>query len=508
MKPTVILAMTMGLAVSARTVVAQDTERPERGREGVTAPSGGAGSRWGGPGGGQQPWLPPLWTALDANGDGVIDADEIARAPESLKKLDRNRDGRLTMDEAMSPRPGGMRGPGGQGFEAGGPQGQRPDGSRGNERFAPTTRADGTLDLAMLWSQGRAVGTGPVRFSHPPMRLEDIERITPYGLMVGGHVCPIDHGYFYPRPLTPGQPHFDVMSPADGHIVMISHRTQLTGSTEQQRDYDDYALHIEHSATFYTFYDLLTQLDPAIAQQLDDATRDRFARRQMGPPIHVRIPVKAGQVVGKVGGRSLDIAVINTEVKLPGFLTPRLYGHYAWRVHVVDPFDYFDEPLRSPLLKLNTRKVDPPFGKIDYDIDGRLVGNWFREGSGGYPGDGRDPRGYWMGHLAFAYHHVEPSVVIVSVGDFGGQPRQFAVKGNGPDPAKVSAKDGIVKYELVYAPVNSSGEPIELPPHMRGVQGVLLAQVLENRKLTMEVFPGKTAAAVTGFTTGAETYER
>jgi len=378
----------------------------------------------------------------------------------------------------------------------------------GNEPFAPTTRADGTLDLAMLWSQGRAVGTGPVRFSHSPMRLGDIEQITPYGLMVGGHVCPIDHGYFYPRPLTPGQPHFDVMSPADGHIVMISHRTQLTGSTEQQRDYDDYALHIEHSATFYTFYDLLTQHDPAIAQQLDDATRDRFARRQMGPPIHVRIPVKAGQVVGKVGGRSLDIAVINTEVKLPGFLTPRLYGHYAWRVHVVDPFDYFDEPLRSQLLKLNTRKVDPPFGKIDYDIDGRLVGNWFREGSGGYPGDGHDPRGYWMGHLAFAYHHVEPSVVIVSVGDFGGQPRQFAVKGNGPDPAKVSARDGIVKYELVYAPVNSSGEPIELPPHMRGGQGVLLAQVLENRKLTMEVFPGKTAAAVTGFTTGAETYER
>jgi hypothetical protein len=160
------------------------------------------------------------------------------------------------------------------------------------------------------------------------------------------------------------------------------------------------------------------------------------------------------------------------------------------------------------LLKLNPRKADPPFGKIDYDIDGRLVGNWFREGSGGYPGDRRDPRGYWMGHLAFAYHHTEPSVVIVSIGDFNGQPRQFAVKGNGPDPAKMSAREGIVKYELVYAPLNNSGEPIELPPHMRGVQGVLLAQVRENRKLTVEVFPGKTAAAVTAFTTGARTYER
>ncbi|MBM3272323.1 hypothetical protein FJY94_03575 [Candidatus Kaiserbacteria bacterium] len=370
------------------------------------------------------------------------------------------------------------------------------------------TRSDGTLDLNQLWSRGRAEGKGPVRFTHSPMRLEDIERITPMGLMVGGHVCPIDHGYFYPKPLKPGQPYFDVYSPTDGFIVMVSHRTQLTGSTEHRREYDDYALHIEHSATVYTFYDLLTSLDPAILRELDASTRDRFTRKQMGPPIQVRIPVKAGQVVGKVGGRSLDMAVIDTSTRLKGFLTPSLYGHYAWRVHVVDPFDYFDQPLRSQLLKLNPRQVDPPFGKIDYDIDGRLVGNWFREGSGGYPGDRRDPRGYWLGHLAFAYHHVDPSVVIVSIGDFDGRPRQFGVWGNGPDPAKVSAADGLVKYDLVYAPFNSNGTPIELGPQMRGVQGVLLVQLVENRKLKVEAFPGKNAASVTGFTAGAKNYER
>ncbi len=46
-------------------------------------------------------------------------------------------------------------------------------------------RADGTLDLAMLWSQGRAIGKGPVWFTHSPMRLADIKGITLYGLMVG-----------------------------------------------------------------------------------------------------------------------------------------------------------------------------------------------------------------------------------------------------------------------------------------------------------------------------------
>jgi len=67
---------------------------------------------------------------------------------------------------------------------------------RGNPRFNQTTRPDGTLDLGMLWSQGRAGGQGPVRFTHSPMRVEDIQTIVPYGMMVGGHVCPIDHGYF------------------------------------------------------------------------------------------------------------------------------------------------------------------------------------------------------------------------------------------------------------------------------------------------------------------------
>lgn len=391
-------------------------------------------------------------------------------------------------------------------------QAQQTEGNRdkrGGRSSSPSiTRVDGTLDLNQLWSGGRADGKGTVRFTHSPMRLEDIERIMPYGMMIGGHVCPIDHGYFYPKPLKPGQEHFDVHSPADGHIVLISHRTQLTGSTEKRREYDDYALHIEHTGTFYTFYDLLTRLDPAIVKQLDETTRNRFAEKKMGPPVQLRIPVKGGQPVGKIGGRSLDISVVNTEVRLKGFLTPSLYGHYAWRVHVVDPFDYFDEPLKSQLLKLNVRKDAPPFGKIDHDIEGRLVGNWFLEGSGGYSGDRRDPRGYWMGHLAFAYHPVETSRVIVSIGDFDGRPKQFAVVNNAPDPAKISTTHGVVKFELVYAPFSSSGEKIELPPQMRGVQGVLLAELMENRQLKMEVFPGKTASSVTEFGAGAKIYER
>ena len=63
----------------------------------------------GGPGapGGNHP-LPPIFAALDANGDGVLSASEIANAPAALKKLDKNGDGQLTPDEYRPPRPGGQ----------------------------------------------------------------------------------------------------------------------------------------------------------------------------------------------------------------------------------------------------------------------------------------------------------------------------------------------------------------------------------------------------------------
>lgn len=55
--------------------------------------------------------LPPLFVALDANQDGVLDATELANAVAALKKLDRNRDGRLTPEEYRPPRPDGAEPP-------------------------------------------------------------------------------------------------------------------------------------------------------------------------------------------------------------------------------------------------------------------------------------------------------------------------------------------------------------------------------------------------------------
>jgi hypothetical protein len=68
-----------------------------------------------------RPPTPLIIKALVANGDGVIDASEIANAPAALKSLDKNGDGQLTRDEYLGKRPGPPPQDGNGGNDAGGP---------------------------------------------------------------------------------------------------------------------------------------------------------------------------------------------------------------------------------------------------------------------------------------------------------------------------------------------------------------------------------------------------
>lgn len=52
--------------------------------------------------GGKQQRTHPLMQALDANANGVIDADDIAMAGLSLRKLDTNKDGLISVNELLS----------------------------------------------------------------------------------------------------------------------------------------------------------------------------------------------------------------------------------------------------------------------------------------------------------------------------------------------------------------------------------------------------------------------
>ena len=66
---------------------------------------------------------------------------------------------------------------------------------------------------------------------------------------------------------------------------------------------------------------------------------------------------------------------------------------------------------------------------------------------------------------------------------------------------------GIVKYELIYGQLGSSAQ-IQKRQDADQVQATALVQVLPEQKLRFEVFPGKTADGVDGFTSKAKVYER
>ncbi|HSI12431.1 MAG TPA: hypothetical protein VK961_10325, partial [Chthoniobacter sp.] len=96
------------------------------------APDGpGKGGPQGDRQGGKRP-VPPLISVLDADGDGVISADEIAGAAVSLRKLDKNGDGQLTPDEYRPEPP-----------KRDGEEGNRPKGPRdGNGPKPPPKDGD------------------------------------------------------------------------------------------------------------------------------------------------------------------------------------------------------------------------------------------------------------------------------------------------------------------------------------------------------------------------------
>jgi hypothetical protein len=346
-------------------------------------------------------------------------------------------------------------------------------------------------------------GMGPVRYSVMPMDPADISVYLPLGLMVDAHVTPVDHVYFSPANYNLGRDAYPVRAPADGVITAIQWRGMFVGNQNPAGGTtSEFRVVVEHTCTFLTYFDLITSLEPSIVEAMGGAPTDMRTRA-------VRIPVTAGQVIGRIGAQTLDMGAVNTEVVLPGFIVPEHYRREPWKIHTVDPLEYFGPELRDRLLPLNPRKAEPRGGKIDYDIDGRFVGNWFLEGTNWYAGS--NPSRPWEGHFTAAYHYLDPANITISMGDYGGRSQQFWVRGNGPDPKDVSVESGLVVYELIPVGLHLAGRASMDLVWSRDdskILGVLLVEMIEDRKVRLEVFPVMKAVEVSGFTDAARIYER
>ena len=170
--------------------------------------------------------------------------------------------------------------------------------------------------------------------------------------------------------------------------------------------------------------------------------------------------------------------------------------------------------MRSQLLAKSLRTAEPPGGKIDYDVDGKLVGNWFLEGTDFLEGEGQK---YWETHLTLAYNYIDPTHIQISIGSLNGKPAQFNVRGNAPDPKDVGVGQ-LVKYELTGFDFvqKGTGKYWDQRTFMKDivvqnrqeVNEVLLVKLLDRRKLKIEVFPGKSKDQVSDFTSNAKVYHR
>ena len=351
-------------------------------------------------------------------------------------------------------------------------------------------------------SETRCHGNGTVTLVSP-MNINDIDLVIPMGAMVGGHVTPIDHMYLSPVVFHSEPDTYDVYADADGVITDIA-----VEPNHVENKYKKIRFTIMHTCDFYSIYNLLTSLSPELNAVTGEMS---YGDRWSG-----LIVVKKGQLLGKIGGQTLDLSVNYNKVQLPGFIVPEHYNGEFWKIHTVDPFDYFEEPSKSQLLTKNIRMAEPRGGKIDYDIDGRLVGNWFEENTGGYNNGGVNLE-YWKTHLSFAYNHLDPTRIMISMGNYGGTTKQAAVKGNFPDPKDISESTGLVKYELVT--VNYVLDNGQLWDHMSVakriilqerdmVEGTVLVQMISPRTIKFESFPNKTISQIEGFSANARVYER
>jgi hypothetical protein len=340
-------------------------------------------------------------------------------------------------------------------------------------------------------------------FEYPPFDLDKIVFIEPMGSMIGNHITPIDHQYYMAIDHMSENPELivDVYSPADGVIINIQHMNSLPGDQEFFKD--DYRLVLKHSEKIFSVYIHVDNLTDKISS--------------LAPPpgeySNTNIYVEAGEIIGTFTG-TVDYNIIDENITLTGFINPESYQIEPWKIHTPDPFNYFDEHIKTKMIEKCLRYTEPFGGKIDYDIDGKLVGSWFRENTNGYAGINSDK--YWIGHLSIVYNSIDPNHIIVSFGDYNGYEKQFGVKNNSPDPAIVDTETGMIKYELVDYDFYNKNEHWDRKSLIKGlkiknnpyVQGVVLFQLIEEKKLKVEFFPNEKIEDINEFTENLLIYER
>ena len=348
---------------------------------------------------------------------------------------------------------------------------------------------------------GQCDGVGTTSLTHAPMDPKDIGTIAPEGGLGGAHVTPIDHEYYYGLNTKAAADTYPVYAVMDGNLNAV-------GFVSGQKT--SWNITLSHSCTFMAYYNLMTSLAPTIMSQLPANWKEISG--------NVKIPVKAGDVIGYSGGQSLDFQLANTEKTLSGLLYHNAYNFAEpIKINGVRPLDYFAADVKTAILPKYLRAAEPRDGQYDYDIAGEAVGNWFQVGTNGYGGasNASDEFARALGHVSLAYDSIDPTTLVFSIGNYQGKPQVFAVKGT-VDWTKITKNSGITKVELAQGTVTTpSGSIWDGTSYVAGLKYVAgptlataLLQMTDDTHLRVEVIAGKKPAEVTAFSSAAVMYDR
>jgi len=279
--------------------------------------------------------------------------------------------------------------------------------------------------------------------------------LTPLGnLAPVGHVLPTDHVYFYAvdfdhPPAVPDSTIRPIYAPTTGTVSFMLHQAS-----------DDWKVEFRVTPTF-TYY-------------LDHVVLDSGV-------VHVGGVVHAGDQVGVTSpGGSVDLGAFDESVTLGGFANPARYAGET--LHCVSPWKYFNDSLRAiiyPRLRRAPSAADKD-GRIDFDVAGHLVGNWFDQS---LPLDSTEGPNGWPRSVAFVYDYYDPSLVRISIGGTVASPGVWTIPADAPRPADVTPASGLVAYRLMY----TGSTWLQ--------SGLMLVQLLDDSHLRIEVFEGSQASA-------------
>jgi hypothetical protein len=333
--------------------------------------------------------------------------------------------------------------------------------------------------------------------THLPTDLSQMHSFGPMGQI---RVIPKMHGGFYllnPYSFPATVP---VYAMGDGYIINIiqEFRTVVDHHAPEELqgiDYDDFTLDIVYSKHAGGYYGHVSALSDEILEQAGEIRKGRGVRNQ------VKIKITAGQVLGYVGPHpGLDIGMYDHE-REHYFANPSMYGR-DYRSSVCYT-DYLPAPLREEIWAINPRTAEPRCGRVAYDKEGTLAGNWFLEGTTEIT--------QWSRQLVFVWHDLYGDQIMIvdasplvdgdGILNDGLDPYAWFVKGNSPEPESITVGSGPVKYEAItwWRALNYENPEVE---------GTVLVQLLDSKTLQYEWFEGKIADEVSGFTGNSRIYKR